>query len=403
MKYDNITKILTKLSIISIILQPIVKMPIFYLITFLNIFFIVLKIIKDGKLTLNSYDVIFIIFICLCFFSKLYAISQPTANYTIKEVFFAYIISFSIGEYINQKSDKNIEKKFLSLLNTFSLSTTAMSIYLLIFDLSRVLGTRDRLGRLLFQNYGTYIVFSYSLIIALCYTLWKIIYIKKDKKSIIELIILFITSCLSGTRKVLVCFIIFSILIFMFKYKKNIFKIFKLFFIGSIVIIVLYNLLITNENLYKIMGSRVENMVESIFNNNTVDHSINERTLLKKLAISAFKEKPILGWGVNNFVNYSSLHGGPSLYAHCNYLELLSTLGIIGTTVYYSGYIWLMIKSHKYLKKDDKISILIFFFLIMNLFSDYETVSYCKIHYILVFILFAKYLNQKEVQYEKNN
>ena len=33
----------------------------------------------------------------------------------------------------------------------------------------------------------------------------------------------------------------------------------------------------------------------------------------------------------------------------------------------------------------------------MNLISDYETVSYIKIQYMLLFMLFAKYLNEKKI------
>lgn len=400
MKYDDIAKLLAILATTSITLQPIIGMLGFYLIIALEIFFWVLRILKTRKLFLNTFDKMFIIFIFLCFFSKLYAISQPTANYAIKELSMSYIISFFIGEYIFHKSSESIEKKFLKIFDSFSLSTILMSIYLLIFDLPRILGTHDRLGRIIFQDYGTYIVFSYSLIISICYLFWKFVFIKKDINTIIGFIIVFITSCFSGTRKVLVCFVIFLVLILFYKNRKNIFKILKFIFVTLICVVALYNIILNNEVLYKLMGRRIESMVELIAGNEMVtDNSIDERSLLKTLAISAFKEKPFLGWGVNNFANYSEINSGPFLYAHCNYLELLSTLGIVGTIVYYSAYFWLMKKSHKSLKNNN-ISIFIFFFLMVNLISDYETVSYCKIHYILVFVLFAKYLSGKEVQCE---
>lgn len=403
MKINNISKALSNLSVIAIILQPLIGMTGFYAITFLEIGFVFLRILKYKKIMINSYDVTFITFIFLAFVSKLYAISQQTANYAIKELIISYMISFSIGEYINQKDEVNNEKKIITLFDTFTTSTTIMSIYLLIFDLPRIIGTRDRLGRLLFDGYGTYIVFSYSLIIALCFLIWKIIYIKKTPCSLIELMIIFITSCLSGTRKVLVCFAIFSIFIFLYKYRKNALKTLRFISICAICIVLLYKIIITNQKLYKIIGNRIENMIESVmFEANVNDASINERNQLKTLAFQAFKEKPILGWGVNNFANYSLQHSGPFLYAHCNYLELLSTLGIIGTILYYSGYLWLIIKAFKHMKENDKVSIFILFFLIMNLFADYETVSYSKIHYILIFVIFAKYLNKKEVTNEVN-
>ena len=189
------------------------------------------------------------------------------------------------------------------------------------------------------------------------------------------------------------------------KYRKNFIKIISFTLVGIIILIATYKILIINESLYKLIGNRIENIVETILYANDTktsqDASLEERTLLKQLAIKAFNEKPILGWGINNFSNYSENNLGPFLYAHCNYLELLSSLGIVGTFIYYIGYIYIIIKALKKVKKNDTFSIYILSFMIMNLISDYETVNYYRVQYILLYVLFAKYLNDKKLKNKK--
>lgn len=399
MKFQKILNGITMLAIMSIVFQPIIGMKLYYLIMGAMIMLTALNIIKKGKIKINFYELTLILFIVLEVISKLYAISQSTANYAIKETALSFFIAFFIVDYTQRN---NSEVRYNKILDVFSTSTVILSIYLCIFDLPRVIGTRDRLGRLLFQEYGTYMVFSYLLIISICYMLWKCIYKIGNKLTYVELFILIITGFLSGTRKTIICPIIFGYILLLIKYRKNFIKIISFTLVGIIILIATYKILIINESLYKLIGNRIENIVETILYANDTktsqDASLEERTLLKQLAIKAFNEKPILGWGINNFSNYSENNLGPFLYAHCNYLELLSSLGIVGTFIYYIGYIYIIIKALKKVKKNDTFSIYILSFMIMNLISDYETVNYYRVQYILLYVLFAKYLNDKKLK-----
>ena len=174
-------------------------------------------------------------------------------------------------------------------------------------------------------------------------------------------------------------------------------------FLKKVLTIFLYNTIINNENLYKIIGIRVESTINKIVNreNSVDDDSTEERKLLKQLAIEAFNEKMLFGWGINNFANYSEMNSGPFLYAHCNYLELMSSLGIIGTAIYYMGYLYIIVKSIKRVRSNDQFSVFILCFMLMNLISDYETVSYIKIQYILIYVLFAKYVCNESIDNKK--
>lgn len=403
MSFEKIMNGIAFLGIIAIIFQPLIGMKIYYAIMALLVMVTMLDIIKKGKIKINFFEVTYVIFIILEFISKIYAISQETANYAIKETTINFIISFCIVAYTQR--DQKTDGKYSKILDVFSYSTVFICMYLLIFDAKNVIGTRDRLGRLLYLDYGTYMVLSYIIIISLCYMLWKCVYsIKKVK--IIDytcIIILLLTAIISGTRKTLFCPIIFFIFIILYKFRKNYIKIMLYTFIIAIISMFLYNTIMNNENLYKIIGVRVESTINKIVNreSSVEDASTEERKLLKQLAMEAFNEKMLFGWGINNFANYSEMNSGPFLYAHCNYLELMSSLGIIGTTIYYMGYLYIIVKAIKKARKNDQFSVFILCFMLMNLISDYETVSYIKIQYILIYVLFAKYVCSESIDNKK--
>lgn len=407
MKLSQITNALVILSIGVIILHPIVGNAIYFAILLFMSFFSIVNLIRKNNLKINTYEIIFGILIGLCFFSKAYALYQPTTNYIVKELFFCFGISFCILNYLN--SDTNHEARCYKLLDYFLLFTVILCIYLLIFELPKVINTRDRLGRTLFENYGTYITYSYYLIISLSYLIWKFVYKKAKKIDYAFFLILLITAVLSGTRKSLFCPVIFAVFVLLFKYHANFFKLLKIAVIGLLCFFAFYFVSLNNEILYKFIGRRLESLVSIVLkddNQATVDASLAERKQLQKLAMNAFKEKPLLGWGANNFSVYSEMNSGPFLYAHNNYLELLSTLGIIGFSLYYGGYFCILYSAYKEMKRSNYQNIFLIFaisFLLMNLISDIQTVSYSRLPYILIFMLFARYLcfeRKRDVKHE---
>ncbi len=407
MKIKRISDFFCILILYAIVMQPLFGMTLYYVLVGLLSFFTFVSILESNKLKINIHVILLSLFVIWGFTSKIWAISQEGANYAIKETFLAVLISFCLAEYLERrKENQTYESRLIRLFDSFTNATFLMSIYLLIFDLPKVLKTFVRLGYYIFENYGTYMVFSYSLIISLCFLFWKMFYIKRDRLTILKFVVVFITSIFSGTRKTLLCLIIFAIMIVFLKYRKNIINIIKFVIIGFVSLLFLYGIITTNESLYKLIGRRIENIILIVVKDDDSkvnDASITERNLLKHLSMDAFLEKPITGWGINNFANYSRNHSGPFLYAHNNYLEILSSLGLIGFTIYYGSYILLLLKASKSLKKEgNSVYIFIFCFLVMTLVSDYSTGSYIRVHYIFTFLVFAKYIWEKAKQIENS-
>ncbi|MGN0354885.1 MAG: O-antigen ligase family protein [Muricoprocola sp.] len=100
------------------------------------------------------------------------------------------------------------------------------------------------------------------------------------------------------------------------------------------------HLLQTNEVLYNLVGVRFERMFQLFTTGTAADGSTNERLFFMQTAWKLFKEKPLTGIGLNNFSAYlKSVRYSNAVYSHTGFLELLSTLGIIGFTIYYVMYV----------------------------------------------------------------
>lgn len=66
---------------------------------------------------------------------------------------------------------------------------------------------------------------------------------------------------------------------------------------------------------------------------------VSDQSSLMTRGIEMFLKRPLFGWGIGGFQQYSANEFGTYVYAHSNYIELLADFGIIGTMLYYSQYI----------------------------------------------------------------
>lgn len=75
---------------------------------------------------------------------------------------------------------------------------------------------------------------------------------------------------------------------------------------------------------------------------------------------------------------------GRYLYSHNNYTEILSSLGIIGFVIYYGWYLNELMKYKNIRNRECDMWKFTLLFIIVTLILDYGTVSFDKIHYLLM-------------------
>lgn len=112
----------------------------------------------------------------------------------------------------------------------------------------------------------------------------------------------------------------------------------KLLILGILGIVGLF-LIFNVPVLYDTIGNRVASMLAGYTGGGTaVDESTEDRILLTRWGIEWFKQRPLLGWGIDNYrIVLTTFHPNYpiSYYAHNNYVELLVDVGVVGTLVYY--------------------------------------------------------------------
>lgn len=220
---------------------------------------------------------------------------------------------------------------------------------------------------------------------------------KRHNKTFVVLLLLFFfyITFYTGSRKALV----FSVLIvafYLFLKSKGMKKT-RTVIVVAIVIALVYYLVMNVPTLYQVLGRRIDNFVSSLRGVEVNEYSMTERNLMNTYGVQWFKEKPIIGYGLDN---YSALFGdktGLYTYSHNNFVELLVNGGIIAFCIFYSSYLYIIFKSRRAVFKErDHLSIILFSLNVITVLLHYALVSYTTVLFMLLQMMTMVYFEQKE-------
>ena len=175
--------------------------------------------------------------------------------------------------------------------------------------------------------------------------------------------------------------------------------------IAVVILITLSSILFISNPKLK---TRMINLYQAVVQHETTtDGSIRERTYFRKTGIELFKSNPIIGIGINGFRGYlASIKYRHVTYSHCNYIELLATLGIIGFLIYYLMYLVILKNSIKKFDANNYIKLLCLSYIMVEIIFEYGFVSFYffEIQSALMMIyLYSNYGNRKDVIDENRN
>ncbi len=128
------------------------------------------------------------------------------------------------------------------------------------------------------------------------------------------------------------------------------------------------------------------NSFSSQLSSGTEFGSTGIRKRLIDFGLVIFQEKPLFGFGLDNF----RLLSKGNYYSHNNFIELLVDVGLIGFTLFYSMYIYLLSTAAKMPKEDLKILFIIFIFI--QIAMDMAVVSYGGKFGIYLLLFLAVYI-----------
>ena len=213
----------------------------------------------------------------------------------------------------------------------------------------------------------------------------------KTKSGVLIALVVFFSSLalLTGSKKAL--FVIIGGLLALELYRSDGKKIIVNFVLGIIVLLVVIRLIMYNSLFYNVLGKRIEKTYNTLIGNTETgmeDKSLVERKFYINEAIKLFKDYPILGYGGNNFKTYLRESSYSHIaYSHNNYVELLSTLGIVGFGIYYYIYYYLIKGIIKEKRWKDSSGLLLTILTVILLLLDYGMVSYIENIYSIIIAL----------------
>ena len=290
------------------------------------------------NLKLNKYLLWFLTFFSIVMFSMLWAYQKNWTIDGIKSVFVMITVYVFISNIIEN------ERNFYEVLKLFVFSKIITAAYIIIsIDISSIGVMRIGIESLGEQWNANNIGMSMAISAFLAFAI-----LKKEKSSRTRLFYYFLISLfgiitlLTGSRKALFV-LLFAISLYAVLNARS-HKYFKAMLILVAGITVLY-LTMNVPILYDVMGSRIETMLNRLTGQGVVDRSTRLSMEMIDYGMHWFGQKPILGYGINNF---RALYGditGNYTYAHNNYVDLLVGVGALGTLIYYLGHLYIIKKS----------------------------------------------------------
>ncbi len=312
------------------------------------------------------------LFVLYCMFSLTYTINTVDPDFVYIRILTYLYLVFLVAPFFDEKENIKLVIIGFFIGGLIGILNVLISQYNLIGE--------KRLGD---GIYGSYAEFGNVCMLTLSCFIWL-----KDKlfKNKIFKIIVFLFCCvaiiLSGARKaILVPILMYLFLKILDRRSKISNKIMVLTIATSFVLVFLY-VSLNNQALYDAIGYRIESGISSVLGNDEQDASLEERGSFKKLALSMFKEKPITGWGMHSFAYKSYQRGGPNVFSHDNFLELLCCYGIIGFLIYYISFVIIIANCRLFLRDD--LGLFLFSYILIILIMDPYSISFLTSPYIIL-------------------
>lgn len=226
-----------------------------------------------------------------------------------------------------------------------------------------------------------------GMVLTLCVLIsfYFALYCKSKFYTVIFLIELF-AIILTSSRKSLIASIIGIMMLIIMRSRRR--AIIGRIFMSMALLALVYFIIMTVPELYSAIGVRFQSMFSHLANEGN-DYSLTLRQSFIHNAQDMFFEKPLLGYGINNFIVQMSFRDGVANYAHNNYYEILADLGIVGFAVFYGYYFYMLFTLvKKWRSSDSSLAKLMLTLIAVIMICEYGLVTYYAIyiHVVLCFV-----------------
>lgn len=310
------------------------------------------------------------IFIVLCALSSVWALYDPNLSLRyISRMVQVMLVCYCVILYIKTRGDF---ERFTALF-TAAVMIMIFSIFVRTPYSAWFSGFFGRIGyeNVTGNNINTV---AYICVVAVAISFCKAYYYKKRAYYLCTAFeLLYIV--LSSSRKALfiAAFLLFAMLIF---YVNKRFYLLRLVLI-IVAVVGIGIAFLKVPALYNAAGFRLEKMLNYVVSNDaSADGSLALRKGFSEISSQIFYDHPIIGIGLANNAYQINQVYGIYVYAHNNYLELASGLGIVGLITYYWYYIYLLIGLGRRAYRGERLCVSMFLLLAATAVGETTLISY---------------------------
>lgn len=262
-----------------------------------------------------------------------YAISNKTAFAMARTLMLNILFLYAFVCYCRYIGDIH------SIFRKFFWVTLVFCVILLIGGMSLVLQGR-RLSVMGINANRIAKLLSYTIIMAVYEWISKP---KRERKrqELLVILMMAIAIVLTGSRKGLIIPVLGLYILFGFmrpgKWVRNT----ALVVVASMLLI---TLLMNVEPLYRIIGRRIEIVLQFLQGEEIGTGSLSMRLNLIEIGWEETKKQPIWGHGLGCYATLRST----GTYSHCNFIEVLFSSGWVGAIFYYAPFVYCYVNMIKY-------------------------------------------------------
>jgi len=339
---------------------------------FIVLFFFIRLCKHKFKIINHPFQLWFLLFIFSSLFSYVVAIDRSLVMVRLITVTLNFFVCISIVNLVDSK--EHLEKIMKAFIIGSLLSIIYLYFYSEIFS-GRRIGTELANVNMLALIYGISLIFSYYFFSI--YRKW--IYLIK---MIIFSGFVFLTGSRKGLIAPLLFFMIYTFFINSNKVKGLLKSLMLSLFLGGIIVYVILN----NAFLYNLIGYRFDYLFMYLTGGPTIDQSAQLREIMINVGFEAFLKRPLWGYGLGNSQLLLLKAGlGWDTYSHNNLIELLISVGLLGTSFFYLIYLSAMKKLIPFVKKNSRLASAFFSYNIVTLILGWGMVYYTlKVYYLIL-------------------
>lgn len=232
---------------------------------------------------------------------------------------------------------------------------------------------------------------GYALIVAV-YEIMGTEGLKRHKGAIFVICVLVLTILFTGSRKGLIIpFLGIYLLISLGRSGRFLIYTLAAALVGCVMLLLLLNVPV----LYNLIGYRIAPILRYLQGAQLEEASMKVRLGFIQLAWRESKNAPLWGHGLDCFRRLRYAYG---TYSHCNYVEILYSLGWVGLTAYYAPFVQTLIRAVGALRKDRTKTVLLLALFVPFVLCDFMNITYFRRTTLLIPMLVTLAMPGKETK-----